>query len=134
MNEFPPIASPTDDTPLAKAVSLPALARAQRWVWVGALAHVAAMLALMAGQPTASETPTAWQSLLILLALALLAFCAIVVAQLISALRMKGGWVAIILSLFSLIGLFVLLSINRLATRKLRAAGYRVSFFGAKAP
>jgi len=137
MNEFPPIASPTHESPQSNVVSLPALASARRWVWAGVLAHIVSMFAAIGTQnttPGVPATPDLSHLLLLLLQLVSAAFCAFVVGKLTSALKLKLGWVAIILSLFSLIGLFVLLSISRLATRKLRASGYRVGTYSVKAP
>ena len=138
MNEFPPIASPTTESPQSNVISLRALANARRWVWAGVVAHVVSMFAAIANQnlstTSAPAAPDVYQVLLLLLQIASAAFCALVVGKLTSALKLKWGWVAIILSLFSLLGLFVLLSLNKLATRKLRAGGYRIGTFKTGAP
>ncbi len=132
----PPIASPTQESPRSNAISLPAVASARRWVWVGVLAHVVSMFAGLANQnlSPAAPAPDATHTFFLLLQGSSAAVCALVVGKLTSALKMKWGWVAIVLSLFSLLGVFALLSINRLTTGKLRAAGYRVGTFKTRAP
>lgn len=138
MDDSPPIASPTEDTLRPLPLDPAHLARVRRAWPLAVAANLAvgflSMSAQKVGTADIPESPDPQSLLLNLLSLALAIGVAFWVWKFASALRIKWAWLAAILSLFAVLGAGVIVTLNKLARVRLRAAGYSVSAFSARPP
>lgn len=140
--EVPPIAAPTGDVaprvgdPQEAVVDYRSLAlwhRRMLWAW---LLSCFTDVAYIATQVDDFERADASALVLfigaILIALVALVLRCVTVYKVAQALRDFLPWLAAVLSIWGLFGFFIMLSFNKRACRKMRAAGIRVGFWGAK--